>query len=109
MSISKDIAFDHSIDTEGRINVRTVTRIMENGKELSRSYHRKVVDPVKDDMSGMDQRTRLLSRTLRNDLKDIHEGLEDAEVVSEGETIGGEAIKKATWMERLKEFWENAG
>lgn len=43
--ITKKITFDHQILEEGQIQVRQITRIMEDGKELSKTYHRHLVLP----------------------------------------------------------------
>ncbi len=49
--LRKVISYDHSITELGHIQVRQITRIMEDGKELSNSYHRLVVNPG-DDTTG---------------------------------------------------------
>ena len=106
MAIEKIITYDHQVTVMGDIHVRRVTRIMEDGVEISKTYHRHVVHP-QDDVSNEDERTRLLHAALDSELVEIREGLADAEEVTEGETVEGEEIKKQTWLERLKEYWSN--
>lgn len=55
MAITKEIAVDQITVTEnGVILVREVTRIMEDGKELSKQYHRTSFAPS-DDVSAQPQ------------------------------------------------------
>ena len=55
MAITKEIAVDQITVTEnGIVLVREVTRIMEDGKELSKQYHRSSFAPV-DDVSAQPQ------------------------------------------------------
>ena len=49
MAITKEIAVDQITVTEnGTVLVREVTRIMEDGKELSKQYHRSSFVPASD-------------------------------------------------------------
>lgn len=50
----------------GQIQVRTDTIIKEDGAELSRTYHRHVVEPD-DDISGEDQRVKDVAGTVHTD------------------------------------------
>ena len=43
--ITKKITFDHHILEDGQLQVREITRIMEDEVELSKSYKRHVVEP----------------------------------------------------------------
>ncbi len=61
--LSKVISFDHSITERGHIQVRKITRIMEDGKEISKAYRRHVVSPG-DDYSGQDDRTKKLAKAI---------------------------------------------
>jgi len=54
--LDKQISFDHSISELGHIQVRQITRIMEDGKEIGKTYHRHVVNPG-DDIANQDERT----------------------------------------------------
>ena len=54
MALEKQIAIDKIEVLElGHIQVRQITRIMEDGKELSSSYHRWSLVPG-DDLAGQD-------------------------------------------------------
>jgi len=49
MAITKELKDDYEVRTDYKhINVRTKTSIMEDGKELSFSYHRRVLTPDMD-------------------------------------------------------------
>ena len=55
MALTKEIAVDQITVTEnGIVLVREVTRIMEDGKELSKQYHRSSFVPSSD-VSGQPQ------------------------------------------------------
>jgi hypothetical protein len=55
MAITKEIAVDQITVTEnGTVLVREVTRIMENGNELAKQYHRSSFAPA-DDVSAQPQ------------------------------------------------------
>ena len=78
MALSKVTKDDYEVRTEHKhINVRTKTSIMEDGKELSFSYHRKVLTPDMD-VSG-----------------------ESAEIQALAGAIWTDAVKKA-WSDKLK-------
>ena len=78
MAITKQLKDDYEVRTEHKhINVRTKTSIMEDGKELSFSYHRKVLTPDMD-VSG-----------------------ESAEIKALAGAIWTDAIKKA-WSDKQK-------
>lgn len=56
MSLTKEIVVDSIEVTEnGFVQVRTATRIIENGEVLSKSYHRHALAPG-DDLTGQDPR-----------------------------------------------------
>jgi hypothetical protein len=49
MSLTKEVAIDKiEIVENGTVQVREVTKIMENGNELSKSYHRWTIAPGQD-------------------------------------------------------------
>jgi len=55
MALTKEVVVDQITVTEnGTVLVREVTRIMEDGKELSKQYHRTSFAPA-DDVSGQPQ------------------------------------------------------
>lgn len=51
MALSKELQHQITVLPDGQLEVREATIIKENGVELSRSYHRKVID-VGDDVSA---------------------------------------------------------
>lgn len=60
MALEKQTAVDKIEVTEnGTVQVRTATRIMEDGVQLSQSYHRHVVVPGAD-YSGEDARVQAI-------------------------------------------------
>jgi len=61
--LEKLITFDQQITEDGQINVRQITRILEDGKELSKSYHRHVVTPL-DNVENEDDRTKLIASAI---------------------------------------------
>jgi len=61
--LEKKITFDQQITEDGIIHVRQITRILEDGKELSKSYHRTTVNP-KDDVADKDDRTKLIASAI---------------------------------------------
>tara|TARA_R110002020_G_scaffold37537_1_gene113298 strand:+ start:1691 stop:1939 length:249 start_codon:yes stop_codon:yes gene_type:complete len=78
MAITKELKDDYEVRTDYKhINVRTKTSIMEDGKELSFSYHRKVLTPDMD-VSG-----------------------ESAEIKALASAIWTDAVKKA-WSDKLE-------
>ena len=78
MALEKQMKDDYEVRTEHKhINVRTKTSIMEDGKELSFSYHRRVLTPDMD-VSG-----------------------ESAEIKALCSAIWTDAVKKA-WSDKLE-------
>jgi len=61
--LEKKITYDQQIDENGIIHVRQITRVFEDGKELSKSYHRTTVMP-KDDVTDKDDRTKLIANAI---------------------------------------------
>ncbi len=56
MAITKQLQDDYEVRGEyKKINVRTKTSIMEDGKAISYSYHRKVLTPDMDISSESDE------------------------------------------------------
>ena len=63
--LTKEIITDKiEVLEDGQMQVRTATRILENGVVLSQSFHRKVVD-VGDDVTSEDQ-------LIQDVAKDMH-------------------------------------
>ena len=65
------------------VQVRTATIIKEDGKEISRTFHRKVLDPGELDASD-----NLVARDISG---------EDADV---------QAICNAAWIQSVKDAWK---
>lgn len=61
--LSKKVSYDHQVLEDGQIQIRRITRIMEDGQELSKAYHRHCVDPTSD-LSKEDDRTKLITGVL---------------------------------------------
>ena len=61
--LEKKITYDQQIDENGIIHVRQITRVFEDGKELSKSYHRSTVNP-KDDVTDKDDRTKKIASAI---------------------------------------------
>ena len=64
MALEKVITYDYEVRTEWRhIQERTKTAINEDGKELSFSYHRRVLT-IGDDLSSESDEVKALSSSL---------------------------------------------
>ena len=86
MALTKEIVED-KIEVVGdfkKIQIRTASVIKEDGKEISRSFHRKVINPGKLDGS--------------DNLVDTDTSEESAEV---------KAIATAVWTDSVKTAWKN--
>ena len=67
MALSKVMKDDYEVRGDyKKINVRTKTSIMEDGKELSFSYHRKVLSPDMD-VSGESAEIKALAGAIWTD------------------------------------------
>ena len=84
MALTKEIVVDKIESLEhGEIQVRTSTRILEDGKQLSQSYHRHVVVP----------RVKL------------DDGWADTDI--SGEDAKVQAIANATWTAEVKTAFQD--
>lgn len=63
MALSKQVDYDGEFLVDGQIQVRKITRIMEDGVELSKAYHRHVVN-VGDDVSNEPQIVKDIAQGL---------------------------------------------
>lgn len=61
--LEKKVTYDHSITEDGVIQVRKITRIMENDKELGKSYFRKCIAPG-DNYEDEDHRTKKIAKAI---------------------------------------------
>ena len=64
--IDKQVSYDHSLTENGHIQVRQITRLIEDGKEVSKTYHRHVVSPG-DDYSCDDERTKKIAAAFHDE------------------------------------------
>ena len=61
MALTKETAVDKiEVLENGTIQVRTVTRVLEDGTVLSSSYHRHVLSPG-DDLADQDERVKAIA------------------------------------------------
>ena len=74
MALEKQLKDDYEVRTEHKhINVRTKTSIMEDGKELSFSYHRRVLTPDMDVSSESAEIQALAGAIWTDDVKKAYE------------------------------------
>ena len=67
MALEKQIAIDKIEVLElGHIQVRQITRIVEDGTELSASYHRWALNPG-DDLTGQDAKVTAIANAVWTD------------------------------------------
>ena len=67
MALSKKVTYDYDVRGEFKtISVREKTAIMEDGVELSASYHRKTIQ-CKDDLSAESDEIKALANTVFTD------------------------------------------
>ena len=88
MALTKEIVVDKIEVLElGQIQVRTVTRVLEDGVELSSSFHRNTLEPTtKDsgswadtDISGEDARVQAIATaTWTSAVKTAYQAMVDA-------------------------------
>jgi len=89
MSITKEIVVDKIEVLEmGQVQVRTATKIVEDGNELNRSFHRHVLEPsVKNgdtwkdtDISNEDARVQAIcNATWTDEVKIAYQEMRDAQ------------------------------
>lgn len=66
MALTEVVSYDHSITEDGVIQVRRVTRIMKEGIEVAKSYHRHIVNPS-DSVEAEDPMTKKLVSVLHTE------------------------------------------
>ena len=91
MALSKVTVVDKiEVLEKGQVQVRTATRVLEDGVELSSSYHRHVVEPsTKDgdtwgetDISGEDARVQAIATaTWTSAVKTAYQEMMDAQAI----------------------------
>jgi len=88
MALTKEIIVDKIEVLEmGQVQVRTATRVLEDGTQLSQSYHRHVVEPsvktgdtwADTDISGEDARVQAVANaTWTSEVKTAYQAMMDA-------------------------------
>jgi len=63
MLVKKVVIDSIEVLESGHIQVRQATKIMEDGKELSKSYHRWVLSPG-DDFSTQDEKVKKIAQVI---------------------------------------------
>jgi hypothetical protein len=67
MALTKEIVVDKiEVLEKGQIQVRAATRVLEDGTQLSSSFHRHVLSPG-DDLSGQDARVSAIATATWTD------------------------------------------
>ena len=64
--LRKEITYDHSITANNIIYTRQITTIYDGDEEISKSYHRSVIDPYTDDVEKSDHKTKFLANMLKS-------------------------------------------
>jgi len=84
MAVIKKISYAGEFLEDGQIRVKEITRLMENGVELSKNYHRHVVD-VGDDVTNESQIVKDIASGLhtpaRKAARDAVKAAEAAKIV----------------------------
>ena len=80
MALSKEVSYDYEIRGEYKfIQERQKTAIMEDGNELSSSYHRRVLTPD-EDVSGESSEVQALASAVWTDaVKEAYEAKKAAD------------------------------
>jgi|18_taG_2_1085343.scaffolds.fasta_scaffold48220_2 hypothetical protein len=88
MALTKEIVVDKiEVLEKGQVQVRTATRVMEDGTELSSSFHRHILEPSTKDLNA-------------------EEVLEWGDTDISGEDARVQAIATATWTAEVKTAWQ---
>ena len=79
MALTKEVVIDQiTVLEDGQMQVRECTRIMEDGVELSKSYHRHVADPDSD-MTKEDKKVSDIAKVVHTkEVKDKWKAKKDA-------------------------------
>ena len=91
MALSKVTVVDKiEVLEKGHVQVRTATRVMEDGVQLSSSFHRHVIDPstktdgswADTDISGEDARVQAIANaTWTSSVKTAYQEMVDANAI----------------------------
>ena len=93
MALTKETVIDKiEVMEMGQVQVRTATRVLEDGTQLSSSFHRHVVEPsvktggswADTDISGEDARVQAVANaTWTSDVKTAYQAMMDANELQE--------------------------
>jgi len=91
MALTKEIVVDKiEVLETGRVQIRTATRVLEDGVQLSSSFHRHVVSPSEKsgdtwgdtDISGEDARVQAIcNATWTAEVKTAYQEMVDAQTI----------------------------
>ena len=91
MALTKETVVDKiEVLEKGQVQVRTATRVLEDGVELSSSFHRHVVEPstkasgswADTDISGEDARVQAIATaTWTSSVKTAYQEMMDAQAI----------------------------
>ena len=102
MALTKTTVVDKiEVLEKGQVQVRTATRVMEDGVELSSSFHRHVLDPSKksgETEEEKDEDGNVVVDKVEGTWSDTDLTNEDAKVV---------AIANATWTSAVKTAYQD--
>ena len=80
MALSKEVSYDYEIRSEYKfIQERQKTAIVEDGKELSSSYHRRVLTPDADVSSESDEIKSMSAALWTDAIKEAYEAKKAAD------------------------------
>ena len=79
--LEKKVTYDQSITEDGHIQVRRITRVLEDGVEIGKQYHRHVVSPG-DDFVNEDERTKKIAQVIHTAkvVKDYKDKIKEQEL-----------------------------
>ncbi len=63
VGVEEIVTYDRTLDDLGRISVRRITRIFDEGKEVSKQYHRSWIIPG-DNLDGSDVMSKAIAKKL---------------------------------------------
>ena len=102
MALSKEIVVDKiEVLEKGQLQVRTATRVMEDGVELSSSFHRHVLNPSEKSAGTAEQKDEdgnVVVDEIEGTRSDTDLTKEDAKV---------KAIATATWTSEVKKAYQD--
>jgi len=132
--IERVISYDHRLLENGLIEVRQIERLVEEGAEIAKKFKRHVVvpgdditneDPVTKQLAVMAHTDEVILSHINkvnairqsfltigdeaqeevvSTLEELTEAYKEASIVSEGETVEGEAEKKVGIWASIKSF-----